>query len=882
MHDSGHGAFGDYQRKFHLALDGEIKQMRKQGGQTTSITDGRRLGIRNGKHLYTFNLDSEIKLPDDTPVDIIYQQARYPGILITSEGFDLLLAIDRNIGDTVAQARITTEPWFLLEKLQERLNSATSADEANRILALSLLRGERDVLSQAHRRTKPNTSIIHGHLGLSTDINQHQRSAIEAIMSQSVSFVWGPPGTGKTSTLGLAIAGLVNEGESVLLLAHSNTAVDTAMLSLAKHLQASSYYNEGLVIRFGFGSGDTYQQYPLINVRGIARKQHPQLASSIENLEKEKSKLVRRSRDADLSARQKQVIQNRVAEIRELLSPLKLEIRMIESDLVRSAVVVGCTLSKSTIAEEIYARNFDAVVIDEASMAYIPHCAYAATLASKRIAIFGDSRQLGPICQSDEALVARWLNRDIFEEAGVARVSGQNEVDDRISLLKMQYRMHPSISSICNNLFYSNLLQDGEGVERRAATVMNSIPYPGHPLVFVDLSSDITACYKEIETHSRFNPVSALVSVCIAFSAANSGVKSIGIITPYKAQARLIHRILRDCRIDFVQASTVHRFQGSEKELIIFDAVESNPQKSIGRPMQGGLKSTAARLLNVAASRAHSKFVLLMNQEYVRSELDHFSILRKFADRVYRNSLKVDITRANLFSDGLQGLNNVQYYPSILASSDFINADLASARHTLYLDFPSNFDCFELIAAQCIGQSVSIVARGSRRLIDHFGKRQMNHKAVKSFSPDALMGIDNKILWIIRCDKKPFSALRIALPGTSGLLHTFMQFNQEVAIAEEIEQGHSPFGACELCQKPLWPQPSLHRNGEPSISCVNHPRQGRRISPKDATAYARLTNQICPECGSALVGGLSTKNGKVYMRCSDRGCSGRLNLSQLI
>jgi hypothetical protein len=330
MHDSGHGAFGDYQRKFHLALDGEIKQLRKQGGQTTSITDGRRLGIRNGKHLYTFNLDSEIKLPDDTPVDIIYQRARYPGILITSEGFDLLLAIDRSIGDTVAQARITTEPWFLLEKLQERLDSATSADEANRRLALSLLRGERVVLSQAHRRTKQNISIIHGHLGLSTDINQHQQSAIEAIMSQSVSFVWGPPGTGKTSTLGLAIAGLVNGGESVLLLAHSNTAVDTAMLSLAKHLQASSYYNEGLVIRFGFGSGDTYQQYPLINVRGIARKQHSQLASSIENLEKEKSKLVRRSRDADLSARQKQVIQNRIAEIRELLSPLKLEIRKIE------------------------------------------------------------------------------------------------------------------------------------------------------------------------------------------------------------------------------------------------------------------------------------------------------------------------------------------------------------------------------------------------------------------------------------------------------------------------------------------------------------------------------------------------------------------------
>lgn len=880
MRNDRNTSFDEYQRNFHSALDGEINQLRKQGGQTTSITDGRRLGIRNGKHLYTFNLDSEIKLPDDTPVEVVYQKARHPGILITSEGFDLLLAIDKSIGDSVAQARITTEPWFLLEKLQERISAARSDDQANRKLALSLLRGERELLRGDLSSAQKAIKTIQGQLGLSANLNQHQLEAIESILTQSISFVWGPPGTGKTSTLGLAIASLVKEGETVLLLAHSNTAVDTAMRSLAKYLQGSSYYKEGLVIRFGFGSGDIYQEYPLINVRGISRKQHPQLASSIEDLEKEKSKLVRRSRDAELSARQKQVIQNRVAEIRELLSPLKLEIRKIESELVSNGVVVGCTLSKSTIAEEIFTRNFDAVVIDEASMAYIPHCVHAATLASKRIAIFGDSRQLGPICQSDKELVARWLNRDIFEEAGVARISEQNKLDERISLLRTQYRMHPSISSICNSLFYNNLLQDGEGVEARALSVMNSMPCPGHPIVFYDLSSEITACYKELETHSRFNPVSALVAVGIAISAAKSGVNSIGIITPYKAQARLLHRILRDSKAESIQASTVHRFQGLEKDLIIFDAVESSPQKSIGRPMQGGLKSTAARLLNVAASRAHSKFVLLMNYEHVYSEMDHFSILRKFADRVRSNSAKVTLTHLNLLEDGFQGLSDTQYHLSKASAFESINADLAAAGHTVYLDFPPSFNSFEMIASQCINQAVSIVARGSRRLIDHFGKRRMNHKTVGNFSSEALIGIDNKTLWILRCEKSPFSALRIVLPGTSGLLHTFMQFNQEVAVEDNID--NSPFGVCELCQKPLWPQPPLFRNGEPSIACISHPRQGRRFTPKDATAFARLTKQVCPECGSSFVGALSARNGKVYMRCSDHRCTGRQSLSQLV
>jgi len=131
--------FVQYQKQFNQAIADEIKSLRKMGGQTTTITDGRHLGKRSGKHLYSFTTDTEIRFPDDTPVDLIHQKQRYPGILLSIEGFDLLIAIDKNIGDQVPSARMTTEPWFLLQELQKRLNTATASKNANRQLALDLL-----------------------------------------------------------------------------------------------------------------------------------------------------------------------------------------------------------------------------------------------------------------------------------------------------------------------------------------------------------------------------------------------------------------------------------------------------------------------------------------------------------------------------------------------------------------------------------------------------------------------------------------------------------------------------------------------------------------------------------------------------------------------
>ncbi|MCG3056909.1 Upf1 family helicase, partial [Escherichia coli] len=79
--------------------------------------------------------------------------------------------------------------------------------------------------------------------------------------------------------------------------------------------------------------------------------------------------------------------------------------------------------------------------------------------------------------------------------------------------------------------------------------------------------------------------------------------------TPYRAQAQLVRDLVKGViPEEHILAATVHKFQGSEKDLMIFDTVDSHPFSKPGILL---INELADRLINVAITRAKGKFIMI-------------------------------------------------------------------------------------------------------------------------------------------------------------------------------------------------------------------------------------------------------------------------------
>jgi superfamily I DNA and/or RNA helicase len=101
-------------------------------------------------------------------------------------------------------------------------------------------------------------------------------------------------------------------------------------------------------------------------------------------------------------------------------------------------------------------------------------------------------------------------------------------------------------------------------------------------------------------------------------SALNDGLLDIGVITPYVEQARLTRDLLRREKLlgESIECSTVHRFQGREKNMIILDLVDTAPLPPGKLLADQSTTSDAARLLNVSLSRARGKLLVVADCAY--------------------------------------------------------------------------------------------------------------------------------------------------------------------------------------------------------------------------------------------------------------------------
>jgi hypothetical protein len=119
----------------------------------------------------------------------------------------------------------------------------------------------------------------------------------------------------------------------------------------------------------------------------------------------------------------------------------------------------------------------------------------------------------------------------------------------------------------------------------------------------------------------------------------------LAVITPYRDQVRALRTSLK---LRFAEdfdglVDTVHRFQGSQRPLVVIDTV-AGAGRAVGRFYEGtGPSSATTRLLNVALSRAQDHLVVIADVGFLSERLPQGSDARVMLHELLRHAHRLDV-----------------------------------------------------------------------------------------------------------------------------------------------------------------------------------------------------------------------------------------------
>lgn len=747
----------EFCNEYKRAIVSEVVYLKNNGGKRLHVFDGKRIEYKNGNYVYTFESDEELKYPEGTQISIWLEDTSIPGSVVCYEDFTIVISTGKDMGLDVPYLEFSAEPWRLLSSLSDRLDDIMKAP--SEIVKSLICEGHKSIDYTNHH------------------ITTGQTNAVQMSASQPITFVWGPPGTGKTQTLAKIALEHIERGHHILMLSYSNVSVDGAIMRLHN---ICSNLCPGTIVRYGYPKQSELLEHDYLTSYNLAIHNHPELLEERKELIDERKKLSKTS--------------TRYVEIGRKLTQIKNDLSSEEKQAVKAAQFVATTVSKAIVDNTINTSYYDVVIFDEASMAYVPQIVFAASLSKKHFICMGDFRQLPPIVQNSDTSL---LNTDIFQHCAITTAVNGGWNHKWLCMLNTQYRMHPSISDFVSATMYSGLLKSADEMQKMRSDIVKNAPASGHALAFADLSGMMSVCTKTGDD-SRVNVLSALISVSLAIEAAKS--HEVGIISPYHAQSKLLHAMVRDMtnafpQLQSISCATVHQFQGSEKDVIIFDAVDCYRIPYPGILLTSSNNNYANRLFNVALTRAKGKFIGVTNIAYMENKnlskkliFKHMIETQKGKDRCL-TSQELSQKRS-ILGNAINFFDNADGYRSFLR-------DIKESRYEVRIDLPDSPSEDEF-TIQLVDTLQEAKSRGIKVYI-RAEKKQSVPSPLKPltiedpFVANPITTIDKKIVWfgmpssdanfksegqIIKTKQRPI--IRFVGKYTAATLYGFMKMSKTV------------------------------------------------------------------------------------------------------
>lgn len=958
-----------------LAVLASIDYLKRQGDSQIIVRNGQLLSTQGEIYLYEFTSDRLQLLDEDIDIEVrIGNNSTNGKVAAVSDG-TVQIEVEDNLGTSIAEAKLIVSSYFLLEQLNEKLatlkNSGTKHDIAEKLFGFQNSNTDFDM-----SYIVPTAKYA---------LNEFQEEAVRLSLGSEVSYIWGPPGTGKTFTIARLVEGLLSKGLTALLISHTNAATDEALLDVVEHLEKTKDYNEGRFLREGriinpilatkrvtiekiieekakpiiqeirdrkaeheqvlnklaahksaefmLGKIDSIidehdnlqaflknlksegesliasieQQKNSFNTVSLRISEFQQLGSfkklfsgtSLEKLTAEKS-LVRSNLETkkaqlqhvrneyreslnklkhlstqikDEKAKLKneglltdgeyKALNQIASELQEAEKSLQAELESLNDILIQDAKIIATTLTKSYQSKKVLSREYDCVIVDEASMAPLPALLAAAAIAKEKIILVGDFFQLPPIAryaplEDDEQAAAKqnivnlWLRRDIFAFSGITEaVTKGTGKPTQMQQLRVQRRMHPDISEIVNKLIYGKYgdygLKNDQATFDYGIEKLGSEPLAGQHLGIYDTSTISSVPYKT-DSGSVYNVPQALICIELAKRALKSGYENIGIISAYRAQVNLLQKIIGDSlsktESEKIKADTVHKFQGGEQDLIIFDVTTSWARSMYNDGEAGG---DDEKLINVAFSRAKSKLLLVGDVKKLERH-DSTSLVKQTIEHIRTTSRPIisttDLIRPLDLSDKtdvvlskLHGasLEEVAKSGGLFDENDFYKAflqDLISAEQEVIIISPflstRRYKELEFVFSNLKQKGVQIfvitrpsdenegnLKEMSEQVIEKMEKLGIVVLPIAGYTHQKIAVIDRKVLYtgsLNILSQRESHEIMHRISGKKGLVAK--QYMQFLKLDKNIGKiGENKLKHCEVCTEPgawYWTAKSMY------------------------------------------------------------------------
>ena len=353
-----------------------------------------------------------------------------------------------------------------------------------------------------------------------------ERVALKAEAACDYFLLVGPPGTGKTSR---ALRRMVEHfyacpSTQVLLLAYTNRAVDEICRSLSAILPQVDYIRVGSEL----------------------------------------------SCDARF---RKHLLENVLAECN---NRREVNIRMADC-----RIYVGTVASIASKPELFKLKHFDVAIVDEATQILEPQLLGILCARFKdgrngigKFILIGDHKQLpAVVLQSNEQSEVHDeglrriglynLKDSLFER--LYRFHLQEEHCRAVDMLCRQGRMHPGVASFPNREFYAGKLE--------ALGLPHQLENVDAPVRFITSERDTESVSGKTKRNEARIVAQLAADVYHLYKETFEVNRTLGVITPYRSQIALIRKEIQALGISAlneISVDTVERYQGSERDVIIY------------------------------------------------------------------------------------------------------------------------------------------------------------------------------------------------------------------------------------------------------------------------------------------------------------------------